>query len=115
MCENNERYDCKTARWIQKTMQCMWILNINDAWKKKNLVKNLKIENFLVLIDRALIEYQSSQPEARLEKSGIFRLIENHTWSIENLEKPKFWKTEQFNAETPQSTIFYEWNAWVWD
>ena len=47
--------------------------------KKKNLVKNLKIENFLVLIDRALIEYQSSQPEARLEKSGNFRLIKNYT------------------------------------
>ena len=30
MCESNERYDCKTARWIQKTMQC-----INDE-KKKN-------------------------------------------------------------------------------
>ena len=32
--ENNERYDCKTTRWIQKIVQCMWILNINDAWKK---------------------------------------------------------------------------------
>ena len=25
--ENNERYDCKNARWIKKTMQCMWILS----------------------------------------------------------------------------------------
>ena len=62
MCENNERYDYKIARWIQKTMQCMWILNINDAWKNQ-----------------------------------IFE------------------KTDQFNVETPQSTIFHEWNAWVWD
>ena len=62
ICENNERYDCKTARWIQKTMQCMWILNINDAWKN-----------------------QISE------------------------------KTKQFNAKTSQSTIFHEWNAWVWD
>ena len=23
VCENNERYDCKNARWIKKTMQCM--------------------------------------------------------------------------------------------
>ena len=45
-----------------KTMQCMWILNINDAWKNQ-----------------------------------IFE------------------KTDQFNAETPQNTIFHEWNAWVWD
>ena len=54
--------------------------------KKKRLVKYLKTENFSVSINLALIEYQSSQAEARLEKSGIF-------WLIENLEKPKFWKT----------------------
>ena len=102
MCDNNERYNYKIVRWIQKTMQCMWILNINDAKKKKNrLVKYLKIENFSVSIGRALIEYQLSQVEARLEKSGIFWLIENHTRSIENLEKPNFWKIEQFYAETP--------------
>ena len=95
MCENNERYNCKTARWIQKTMQYMWILNINDAKKKKKrLVKYLKTEIFSVSIGRVSIEYQSSQAEARIEKCGIF-------WSIENLEKPKFWKTEQFYAETP--------------
>ena len=58
--------------------------------KKNRLVKYLKIENFSVSIGRALIEYQLSQVEARLEKSGIFRLIENHTQSIENLEKPNF-------------------------
>ena len=78
MCENNERYDCKIARWIQKTMQCMWILNINDAKKKKKnrLVNYLKTKKFSVSIGRALIEYQLSQVEARLEKSGIFQLIE---------------------------------------
>ena len=60
MCEKKrERYDYKNARWVEKTMQCMWILNTNDAWKKK-LVKNLKTENFLVLIGRASIECQSS-------------------------------------------------------
>ena len=99
--------------WLQnckigtKTMQCIWILNINDAWKNR-LVKYLKTENFSVSIGRALIEYQSSQAEARLENFGIFQLIENNTWSIENLEKPKFWKTDQFYAETPQSIVFYE-------
>ena len=25
--EKNKRYDCKNARWIKKTMQCMWILS----------------------------------------------------------------------------------------
>ena len=46
MFENNERYDCKTARWIiikkkKKTMQSMWILNRNDAWKKSGQTKIL--------------------------------------------------------------------------
>ena len=62
MCENNERYDLQNCKMDTKTMQCMWILNINDAWKNQ-----------------------------------IFE------------------KTKQFNAETPQSTIFHEGNAWVWD
>ena len=69
--------------------------------KKKRLVKYLKTEIFSVSIGRVSIEYQSSQAEARIEKCGIF-------WSIENLEKPKFWKTEQFYAETPQSIVFYK-------
>ena len=38
MCENTERYDCKTARWIQKTMQC-----IND--EKKKLDNGQKLKN----------------------------------------------------------------------
>ena len=89
----------------KKSMQCMWILNIK--WCKKNrLVKYLKTENFSVSISQASIEYQSSQANVRLEKSGIFRLIKNHTWSIENLEKPKFWKTKQFYTKTPQSIVF---------
>ena len=40
--------------------------------KKKRLVKYLKTENFLVSIGQALIEYQPSQAEVGLEKSGIF-------------------------------------------
>ena len=76
--------------------------------QKNRLVKYLKTENFSISIGRASIEYQSSQVEARLEKTGIFWLIENHTRSIENLEKPNFLKIEQFYAETPQSIVFYE-------
>ena len=68
MCENNERYDCKTAIWIKKNGQ------------------NSKTENFSVSISRALIKYQSSQVKARIEKSGNFRLIENYTRLIEILE-----------------------------
>ena len=29
--------------------------------------------------------------------------------------KVNFWKTEQVNAKTPQSIVFDECNAWVWD
>ena len=55
--------------------------------EKKNFVKNLKTKKFSVSIGRASIEYQSSQVEARLEESGNFRLIDNHTQSIKILEK----------------------------
>ena len=50
-------------------------------------------------------------------KIFIAILIGWETYSIDwksgkiNLKK----KIEQFNAKTPQSTIFHEWNAWVWD
>ena len=54
--------------------------------EKKNFVKKLKTKKFLVSIGRASIAYQSSQVEARLEKSENFRLIKNHTQSIEILE-----------------------------
>ena len=43
-------------------MQCMWILNI--MMHEKNLVKNLEIENFSVLIGLASIKYQLSQAES---------------------------------------------------
>ena len=47
----------------KKSMQCMWILNINDAWKIF-LIKNIEIENFPVAIDRELIKHQSSQADS---------------------------------------------------
>ena len=53
---------------------------------KKKKVKTLKTENFSISISRALIKYQSSQVEARIEKFGNFRLIENYTRLIEILE-----------------------------
>ena len=113
MFENNERYDCKTVRWIQKIMQCMWILNINDAWKNR-LVKYLKIEKFSISVGRASTEYQSSQGEARLEKSRNFWLIDNHTQSIKILEKWIFWKIVKDYAEITQTKEFHEWNTWEW-
>ena len=70
---------------------------------KKNLVKYFKTKKILVSIDWALIEYQSSQAEARLEKSRHFQLIENHTQWIEILENWIFWKIAEDYAETTQT------------
>ena len=106
--------------WLQnckmdiKTMQCMWILNTNDAWKNF-LVKNIETENFSIAIDQESIEHQLSQADSNQKFQSQFRLIEKQVRSIESLEKSDFWKTEHFKAETPQSTLFYKKNAWVWD
>ena len=79
--------------------------------EKKKLVKNLKTENFSILINRASIEYQSNQAEARLENFGNFWLIKNHTRSIEILEDEIFWKIAKDYAKTTQTKEFHEWNA----
>ena len=85
-------------------------VNPKHKWcMKKSLVKYLKTENFSVSIDRASIKYQSCQADSNKKFKRIFDR------SIENLENSNFWKTEHFNVETSQSTLFYEWNASVWD
>ena len=38
-----------------KTIQCMWILNTNDAWKIF-LIENIETENFSFAIDRTSIK-----------------------------------------------------------
>ena len=84
-------------------------VNPKHKWCKKNrLVKYLKIENFLVSIDRASIEYQSSQVDFNQKLLSQFQSVERQFRSIENLKKSNFWKTEHFNAKTPQSTMFYK-------
>ena len=82
--------------------------------EKKILVKNLETENFSFSIGRASIEYQSSQVKARLEESGNFRLIDNHTQSIKILEKWIFWKIVEDYAEITQTKEFHEWNTCEW-
>ena len=82
--------------------------------EKNRLVKYLKIENFSISIGRASTEYQSSPVEARLEESGNFQLIDNHTQSIKILEKWIFWKIVEDYAEITQTKEFHEWNTWKW-
>ena len=75
MCEKKrERYDYKNARWVEKTMQCMWILNTNDAWKKKigQKSKNWKFSNF----DQSSINWT-------LIELGKRSSFENLTFSID--------------------------------
>ena len=67
MCENNERYDCKTARWIQKKKKKINAMHMNPKHKwcmKKNLVKNLETKNSSVSIGRESSDYQSSQVDS---------------------------------------------------
>ena len=86
-----------------KTMQCMWILNTNDAWKKNfgQIIKNWK---FSISIDRTSIESGRLKPKILIAIS-----IGQETASIDRKSrKVNFWKTKQINAKTPQSTLFYE-------
>ena len=75
---------------------------------KKNLVKNLETENFSISIDARSIKYQSSQVDSNQNFKSQFQSVEQQVRSIENLEKSVFLKTEHSNAETPQSTLYYE-------
>ena len=54
---------------------------------EKNLVNNLKTENFSVSIDRVTIEYQSSQVDSNQKILIHFRSVKKHLRLIENLEK----------------------------
>ena len=84
-------------------------MNPKHKWcMKKNLVKNLETEKFSISIGRASIDYQLSQADSNQKFLSQFRSVERQIRSIENLENSIFWKTEHFNAETPQSTMFYE-------
>ena len=50
--------------------------------KKKTLVKNLEIENFLVSIDRASIEYQLSHVDSNQKLLSQFQLVERDRKSV---------------------------------
>ena len=62
--------------------------------KKKTLVKSLETENFSVSIDRASIEYQSSQVDSNQKLLSQFRSVEKQFRLIENLENLNLSKTE---------------------
>ena len=87
MCENNGRYDCKTARLLQKN-KAMHV-NPNNKWYMKFFFfffKNLKTENFSILISRILIEPSRFKPKFLSQ----FRSVERQIQLIENMEKIDF-------------------------
>ena len=86
MCENNERYDYKTTRWIQKK-NAMHV-NPKHKWCVKKIfgqkLKNWKFFNFdQSSINRALIKSGRIKPKILSQ----FRSVKNQRRSIKNLEK----------------------------
>ena len=100
--------------WLQnykmdtKTMQCMWILNTNDAWKKNcgKKYRNWKFFN----CDRSRIDRTSIESGRLKPKILIAISIDQKIGSINRKSrKIRFLKNWAFyNAETPQSTLFYK-------
>ena len=67
------------------------------------------IDQKSLLIDLTPIEHRSSQVVCNKKFYRIFdRLSNKFDRSIKNLEKADFWKTEHFNVDNPQNTLFYE-------
>ena len=73
--------------------------------KKKicQILKNWKFFSFdRSSIDWIPIEISKFKPKNLTH----FRSVEKHIRLVENLENSNFWKTEQFNAETPKAQCF---------
>ena len=84
-------------------------MNPKHKWcMKKNFGQKHKNWKFFSC-DQSRID-QTSIESGRLKPKFLsqFRLIEKRVQLIKSLEKSDFWKTKHFNAETPQSTLFYK-------
>ena len=85
--------------WLQnckmdiKTMQCMWILNTNDAWKFF-LVKYLKTENFQF----RSIEHRSNTNRVRQTQTKNFNC--SFDWSKNKFDRSKVWKIQNFEKRS---------------
>ena len=100
--------------WLQnckidtKTMQCMWILNINDAWKK-NLVKPKFLSQFRS-VERQIRSIKNPEKKIFLKNKAILcrKLLkalcfmnEMHEYEIKS-----FSKTLEFNPDLPKTRFF---------
>ena len=101
--------------WIGREIAVRGVFEKVWKKKKKTLFKTLidwfSIGQKLNSINQASIEPSRFKPKFL----SHFWSVEKQIWSIENLENSKFWKIEQFYAKSHQSTVFHEWNTWVWN
>ena len=83
--------------WLQickmdtKTMQCMWILNPNDAWKKKNFGQNHRNWKFFSC-DRSNIN--------RVRQTQTKNFNRNFDWSKNRFDRSKVWKNQIFEKQS---------------
>ena len=74
--------------------------------EKNRLVKNLKTKNFPISIDRASIEYQSSQENSNQNFNCIFDQSRN------SFDRSKIWKTQFFFFEKQSNFMQKLLKAW---
>ena len=106
----------ESGSFEEREREAFWKVWNSEEHVKKLVLKNSLNDFRLVFdsIDWSSINQDTIEPgRFKLSFLSQFRLVEQQVWSIKNLEKTIFWKTKHFNAETPQSTMIYEQNAWV--
>ena len=105
----------KNLNWIGRGEKVRKSLKrlLKKWWTRaKKLFYKTQLSNF----DRSKIRFERSSINRVSIKSGRFRpkflshfrSVERQIRSIKNLKNSNFWKTKHFNAETPQSILFYE-------
>ena len=102
----------RSKRERERTFEKVWIVieHVKNLWFKKNLwtIFDWSKNRF----DRSKITFNWSRTNRAKQiqnKILIVISIGRETGLIDwNSGKTKFWKTKHFNAETPQSTIYYE-------
>ena len=85
-----------------------------NAWKDC-LVKNLKIENFLVSINRTSIEYRSREAESFEHKSSHFQSVEGDLRLVKIVKIFKTLKSENFMQKKQLERMFLRLNVYEHD
>ena len=92
-------------------MQCMWILNTNDAWKK-NFGQKHRNQKFFSC-DRSNINW--------VKQTQTKNFNRNFDWSKNRFDRLKVWKNQIFEKQSIlmqkllKAHCFIKKIAWVWD